>query len=231
MVRLFSSLGVSAWTRLTTYRRRTGQNSCSLHLHSVTQPHNYGRVFSSTAPGLVMGVGTIGPRLLPYDECDTFLSTDAGLTWRMVDDGAKKYEFGDQGSLLLMVEDEEPTDEIKYSFDYGKTWCVVAFVTTSLVAGMSPTFADLRTPFTPNTGTNSTSESRCGLDSSRPSPTRPRSSLSCSGHSRASPRTRAQRENATSSSTWTLRVSRSASVTRTTSKSGTPGRSADNQTA
>ncbi|GAA6008486.1 vacuolar protein sorting/targeting protein 10 [Rhodotorula paludigena] len=96
--------------------------TCSLHLHSVTQPHNYGRVFSSTAPGLVMGVGTIGDRLLPYDECDTFLSTDAGLTWRMMDDGAKKYEFGDQGSLLLMVEDEEPTDEIKYSFDYGKTW-------------------------------------------------------------------------------------------------------------
>ncbi|BGO96427.1 putative Signal sequence binding protein [Rhodotorula toruloides ATCC 204091] len=97
-------------------------DSCSLHLHSVTQPHNYGRVFSSTAPGLVMGVGSIGSRLLPYDDCDAFVSTDAGLTWRMVDDGAKKYEFGDQGAVLVMVEDEEPTDELKYSFDYGKTW-------------------------------------------------------------------------------------------------------------
>ncbi|ORY88169.1 putative signal sequence binding protein [Leucosporidium creatinivorum] len=96
--------------------------TCSLHLHSVTQPHNYGRVFSSTAPGLVMGVGSVGDRLLPYDECDTFLSTDAGLTWRMVDDGANKYEFGDQGSLIVMVEDEEPTDTLKYSFDFGKTW-------------------------------------------------------------------------------------------------------------
>lgn len=113
---------------------RSLQETCSLHLHSVTQPHNYGRVFSSTAPGLVMGVGTIGDRLLPYDECDTFLSTDAGLTWRMMDDGAKKYEFGDQGSLLLMVEDEEPTDEIKYSFDYGKTWCAPLF---------TPFFADI----------------------------------------------------------------------------------------
>ncbi|KAM0751951.1 putative signal sequence binding protein [Meredithblackwellia eburnea MCA 4105] len=96
--------------------------TCSLHLHSVTQPHNYGKVFSSTAPGLVMGVGTIGPNLLPYDECDTFLSTDAGLTWKMVDDGAKKYEFGDQGSILVMVEDEEPTDELQYSWDFGQTW-------------------------------------------------------------------------------------------------------------
>ncbi|GAA5905768.1 hypothetical protein JCM6882_000453 [Rhodosporidiobolus microsporus] len=97
-------------------------DSCSLHLHSVTQPHNYGRVFSTPAPGLVMGVGTVGSSLLPYDECDTFLSTDAGLTWRMVEDGAMKYEFGALGSVIVMVEDEEPTDELKYSFDMGKTW-------------------------------------------------------------------------------------------------------------
>lgn len=104
------------------YTLKIQKSSCSLHLHSVTQPHNYGKVFSSTAPGLVMGVGSIGARLLPYDECDTFLSTDGGLTWRMVDDGAHKYEFGDQGSVIVMVEDEEPTDEMKYSFDFGRTW-------------------------------------------------------------------------------------------------------------
>lgn len=96
--------------------------SCSLHLHSVTQPHNYGRVFSSTAPGLIMGVGSIGDHLLPYDECDTFLSTDGGLSWRMVEDGAMKYEFGDQGSVLVMVDDEDPTSELVYSFDFGQTW-------------------------------------------------------------------------------------------------------------
>lgn len=100
-------------------------SSCSLHLHNVVQPHNSGKVFSSTAPGLVMGVGSIGDRLLDYDECDTFLSTDGGVSWRMVEDGAHKYEFGDQGSLLLMIEDEEPTDELKYSWDMGKTWFVL----------------------------------------------------------------------------------------------------------
>jgi len=71
-----------------------------------------------------MGVGSIGSHLLAYDECDTFLSIDNGVSWRMVDDGAKKYEFGDQGSVLVMIEDEEPTDELKYSFDMGKTWYV-----------------------------------------------------------------------------------------------------------
>lgn len=97
-------------------------SSCSLHLQSVTQIRNFGRVFSSTAPGLVMGVGSIGEYLQPYDECDTFISTDAGQTWRMVKHGAHKYEFGAVGSILVMVDDEDATDEMLYSFDFGQTW-------------------------------------------------------------------------------------------------------------
>lgn len=96
--------------------------SCSLHLHSVTDVRNYGKVFSSAAPGLVMGVGSIGEYLMPYEECDTFVSTDAGQTWSMVAEGAHKYEFGDQGSILVAVDDEEATDDMRYSFDFGKTW-------------------------------------------------------------------------------------------------------------
>ncbi|KIR51702.1 signal sequence binding protein [Cryptococcus gattii Ru294] len=96
--------------------------SCSLHVHSVTVPHNIGRVFSSTAPGFVMAVGSVGNSLLPYEDCDTFLSTDAGLTWRMVQEGAHKYEFGDQGSILVLVDDEQATDHVRYSYDGGNSW-------------------------------------------------------------------------------------------------------------
>ncbi|GAA5949701.1 hypothetical protein JCM10213_001361 [Rhodosporidiobolus nylandii] len=96
--------------------------TCSLHLHSVTQPHNLGRTFSTPAPGLVMGVGSIGAHLKAYDESDTFLSTDGGVSWSMVEDSAQKYEIGDKGGVIVMVEDEEPTDELKYSTDFGKTW-------------------------------------------------------------------------------------------------------------
>ncbi|CAO1625062.1 unnamed protein product [Jaminaea pallidilutea] len=96
--------------------------SCSLNLYSVTRPHNLGRVFSSTAPGFVMGVGSIGDRLLPYEECDTFLSTDAGRTWIRASKDAHKYEFGDQGSVLVIVDDEDTTDHVSYSFDQGRTW-------------------------------------------------------------------------------------------------------------
>ena len=69
-----------------------------------------------------MAVGSIGDYLLSYEDCDTFLSTDAGVTWSMVRRDAHQYEFGDSGSILVVVEDEEPTDEIRYSTDMGKTW-------------------------------------------------------------------------------------------------------------
>lgn len=97
-------------------------NECSLHLHSVSESHNMGYVFSSTAPGFVMAVGSVGDHLLPYDECDTFLSTDAGLTWKMVREGAHKYEFGDQGSVLVVVDDEQPTSKVQYSHNGGQDW-------------------------------------------------------------------------------------------------------------
>ncbi|KAF8579723.1 Oligoxyloglucan reducing end-specific cellobiohydrolase [Ramaria rubella] len=100
----------------------THPDKCSLHLHSVTSPHNFGRIFSSPAPGFVLGVGSVGDRLLPYEQCDTFLSTNAGLDWRMVHKDAHKYEFGDQGSVMVIVDDEEAVDHVSYSYDSGKTW-------------------------------------------------------------------------------------------------------------
>ncbi|KAF7351228.1 Sortilin [Mycena sanguinolenta] len=100
----------------------TDTENCFLHLHSVTNPHNFGRIFSSPAPGFVMGVGSIGNSLLPYEECDTFLSTDGGVNWKMIRMDAHKYEFGDSGSIIVLVNDEEGVDEVRYSLDLGNTW-------------------------------------------------------------------------------------------------------------
>ena len=72
-----------------------------------------------------MGVGSIGPTLRPYSESDTFLSTDAGVTWTMVLPDAHKYEFGDQGGIIVAVNDEDPVDFVSYSTDLGKTWYVL----------------------------------------------------------------------------------------------------------
>ena len=71
-----------------------------------------------------MGVGTIGENLWDYEGSDTFLSTDGGLNGRMVHKGTHKYEFGDLGSILVIVDNEEHTDTIRYSLDLGSSWYV-----------------------------------------------------------------------------------------------------------
>lgn len=95
-----------------------------LHLHSVTNLHNSGRVFSSPAPGIVMGVGNTGKFLGKYTDGDLWVSDDAGLTWEMALQEAHKYEFGDQGAVLVAVYDEGETDTVMYSLKHGRkgTW-------------------------------------------------------------------------------------------------------------
>ncbi|KAF2187204.1 vacuolar protein sorting/targeting protein 10 [Zopfia rhizophila CBS 207.26] len=95
-----------------------------LHLHSVTNLHNSGRVFSSPAPGIVMGIGNTGKYLGKYTDGDLYVSDDAGLTWTLALEEAHKYEFGDQGAVLVAVYDEGETDTIRYSLKHGRpgTW-------------------------------------------------------------------------------------------------------------
>jgi hypothetical protein len=72
-----------------------------------------------------MGVGSIGAHLAAYEESDTFLSTDGGVQWKMIRREAHKYEFGDQGSILVAINDEEGIDTVNYSTDFGETWFVI----------------------------------------------------------------------------------------------------------
>ncbi len=93
-----------------------------LHLHSVTDLSNVGRVFSSPAPGLVMAIGNTGDTLGSYKDGNLYVSDDAGVTWIEGLKGPHKYEFGDQGSILLAVRDATDVDEVAYSLDHGTTW-------------------------------------------------------------------------------------------------------------
>ncbi|KAK5002869.1 vacuolar protein sorting/targeting protein PEP1, partial [Cryomyces antarcticus] len=93
-----------------------------LHLHSVTDAHNSGKVFSSPAPGIVMGVGNTGEYLKEYKAGDLYVSDDAGVTWTKALDEANMYEFGDQGAVLVAINNEEATDKVRYSINHGKDW-------------------------------------------------------------------------------------------------------------
>lgn len=69
-----------------------------------------------------MAVGNVGETLKPYKECDTFLSRDAGFTWEEVRKDAHMWEFGDSGSILVIANDEGPTDHVLFSTDEGLNW-------------------------------------------------------------------------------------------------------------
>ena len=69
-----------------------------------------------------MGVGNVGETLAPYTESDTFLSRDGGFKWEEIRKDAHLWEFGDSGSVILLVNDEEATDHILFTTDEGLNW-------------------------------------------------------------------------------------------------------------
>jgi Sortilin, neurotensin receptor 3, len=70
-------------------------DSCNLHLHGLTERRDLRDQFSSAgAPGFMIGVGNVGPVLLPKSECDTFLSNDGGRTWTEIAKEAHFVEIG-----------------------------------------------------------------------------------------------------------------------------------------
>lgn len=99
-----------------------------LHLHSVTELDNVGRVFSSPAPGLVMGNGNTGQSLGKFSDANLFVSDNAGSTWKKAREGPHKFEFGDSGSILVAIKDSSKANikEFSYSLDHGDNWKSVA---------------------------------------------------------------------------------------------------------
>ena len=87
---------------------------CTLNLHAYTQRRDKRDQFSvSSAAGMLIGVGNVGKYLSTYSEARTFLSVDAGLSWKEIVDDAYMYEVADSGNLIIFVNDEESTDSIK----------------------------------------------------------------------------------------------------------------------
>jgi len=113
------------------------QLGCSLHLvgsvgRSGLVTTDSGPFFSAKgAVGLAMGVGNVGMQLLPYDQGNTYLTNDGGLTWQEVRVGPHRFEFGDRGALVVIINDNDPTDHIRYSWDEGRTWDSFRFSNTN----------------------------------------------------------------------------------------------------
>lgn len=99
-----------------------GDSGCHLHLHGITDA--FGPFYSlASATGIIMATGSLGNHLHDrLGEINTYLSRDAGLTWKEVAKGSHIYEYGDHGGLIVMAFDEGPTDHVLYTWDEGKSW-------------------------------------------------------------------------------------------------------------
>lgn len=118
-------------------------NKCSLNLHHYTERTDPRHTFSSgSAIGLMMGVGNVGDELTGFSNGDTFLTTDGGLKWKEVRKGQYLWEYGDQGSIIVIVDRAQPTDMVYYTLDEGETWQEYKFGDKMRVSDISTVTTD-----------------------------------------------------------------------------------------
>ena len=97
---------------------------CYLHLHGISNYHNYPPFYSSlNGLGIVMGTGNVGDYLsYEEDEVNTFLSRDGGRTWIEAHKGIYIYEVAAHGDLIVMADMSKRTKQVVFSWNEGLTW-------------------------------------------------------------------------------------------------------------
>lgn len=109
-------------------RSGKGDESCALHLHGYTERKDKRKSYAvESAVGLMFGVGNVGPHLEELEKADTYMTTDGGITWRQVQKGVWTWQYGDRGSLTVLVkqwraDNKVQTNHVLYSTDEGQTW-------------------------------------------------------------------------------------------------------------
>lgn len=129
--------GVS-WTRFSPPKldyfgkkyRCTGRSSqeCSLHLHGQSEGFS---LLVEGVPGLLIGVGSVGDRLLDIENCKTYLLQDAGLTWLEVSPEPSYWTVLDHGSVVVLAS-TKTTAHVTYSTDLGHLWQPYNFTDTPI---------------------------------------------------------------------------------------------------
>ncbi|CAG8706046.1 26310_t:CDS:10, partial [Dentiscutata erythropus] len=96
-------------------------SECYLNLHGRTEANWGSTIYSSpNAIGLILGIGNVGDTLKDFTQSDTYLSRDAGRNWEKIKSGQSLYEFGDKGTIIVVIDNGSPTNELNWN--YGKNW-------------------------------------------------------------------------------------------------------------
>lgn len=76
---------------------------------------------SSTGSNVGVGIaqGSEGKHLRLIDKLDTFITLDAGATWRKIKGGRHKVVWCAQGAAMLSMRDDIPLNSVEYSLDLG----------------------------------------------------------------------------------------------------------------
>lgn len=132
---------------------------CSLNLHGFTERPDYRDTFSSgSAVGILIGIGNIGEKLgliSSPDDNAAYISVDGGLSWKEIRKGVYHWEFGDQGSILVLVDAAKATNEVIYSYDEGMTWNTYKFTENPVrVLDLATVPSDTALKFVIFTGSN-----------------------------------------------------------------------------
>lgn len=116
---------------------------CSLNLHGYTERKDPRDTFSSgSAVGLLVGVGNVGEYMSSKSEANTYLTRDGGIVWKEIRKGSYMWEYGDQGSIIVIVDENDPTDTIYYTLDEGETWVEYSFGEKMHVTDITTTPSD-----------------------------------------------------------------------------------------
>uniref|UniRef100_A0A8C6TPL3 Sortilin related VPS10 domain containing receptor 3 n=1 Tax=Neogobius melanostomus TaxID=47308 RepID=A0A8C6TPL3_9GOBI len=108
---------------------------CSLHLQLQMSENPYlsGAISTkSSAPGIIVATGNIGPEL-SYNNVGMFISSDAGNSWRQIFEEEHNVWFLDKGGALVAVKQPTvPTRNLWISFDEGRQWTQHSFSSVPL---------------------------------------------------------------------------------------------------
>uniref|UniRef100_A0A3Q2QHA8 VPS10 domain-containing receptor SorCS2 n=1 Tax=Fundulus heteroclitus TaxID=8078 RepID=A0A3Q2QHA8_FUNHE len=108
---------------------------CHLHLHLrwADNPYVSGTVHTKdSAPGLIMGAGNLGTKLVEYKE-EMYITSDCGKTWRQVFEQEHHILYLDHGGVIVAIKDTSiPLKILKFSIDEGRTWNTHNFTSTSV---------------------------------------------------------------------------------------------------
>ncbi|XP_055363820.1 VPS10 domain-containing receptor SorCS3 isoform X5 [Betta splendens] len=108
---------------------------CSLHLQLQMSENPYlsGTISTkSSAPGIIVATGNIGPEL-SYNNVGMFISSDAGNSWRQIFEEEHNVWFLDKGGALVAVKQPSvPTRHLWVSFDEGRQWTQHSFSSVPL---------------------------------------------------------------------------------------------------